>query len=114
MPILRSIAPEFPVSDLPKSLAYYVQKLGFRLVVTMPQGDYAIVERDEVAIHLFSAEQSSAPASIHVFTEGLDELHREFKISGARIKQDIVRKPWGKRDFRVLDDFGNEIKFTEI
>ena len=107
MPILRRIAPEFPVADLPKSIAYYSEKLGFRLDAMMPQGDYAIVERDEVSIHLFTTEQSREPASIHVFTEGLDELHREFKVSGARIKQDIVRKPWGKRDFRVLDDFGN-------
>jgi len=24
-----------------------------------------------------------------------------------------VRKPWGNRDFRVKDDSGNELKFTE-
>jgi len=25
----------------------------------------------------------------------------------------LGRKPWGNRDFRVRDDFGNELKFTE-
>jgi len=32
---------------------------------------------------------------------------------GTCLSQDIVRKPWGNRDFRVQDAFGNEIKFTE-
>ncbi|MGA8599207.1 MAG: VOC family protein [Bryobacteraceae bacterium] len=113
MPILRRIAPELPVFDLPKSLDYYEGKLGFRTVMAMPEGDYAIVERDGVAIHLFTAGQNNGPGSIHVFTEGLDELYNEFETAGAQIKQGIVRKPWGNRDFRVLDDFGNEIKFTE-
>jgi uncharacterized glyoxalase superfamily protein PhnB len=81
--------------------------------MAMPDGDYAIVERDDVAIHLFTGGQGNGPRSIHVFTDGLDELYSEFETAGAHIKQGIIRKPWGNRDFRVLDDFGNEIKFTE-
>ena len=114
MPNLSRIAPELPVTDVRESLDYYEAKLGFRTAMTMPDGDYAIVERDSVAIHLFqTASGGHAPVSIHVFTDGLDELHAELKGRGARLKQDIVRKPWGNRDFRVNDDFGNEIKFTE-
>lgn len=111
--MLHRIAPELPVFDLRKALEYYERKLGFRTVSAMPEGDYAIVERDGVAIHLFTASQGNGAASIHVFAEGLDELYREFETAGARIKQGIVQKPWGNRDFRVLDDFGNEMKFTE-
>jgi catechol 2,3-dioxygenase-like lactoylglutathione lyase family enzyme len=113
MPTLRRIAPELPVSDLSKSLDYYEGKLGFRTVMAMPQGDYAIIQRDGVAIHLFTAARGNGPGSIHVFAEGLDELYSEFEAAGVQIKQGILRKPWGNRDFRVLDDFGNEIKFTE-
>jgi len=32
---------------------------------------------------------------------------------GARIAQHVEGKPWGTRDFRVTDPFGNVIKFTE-
>lgn len=71
VPKLARIAPELPVFDLPRSVAYYANKLGFRVVMEMPDRRYAVVERDD------------------------------------------VRKPWGNRDFRVLDDSGNEIKFTE-
>jgi uncharacterized glyoxalase superfamily protein PhnB len=113
MPTLRRIAPELPVSDLLKSLDYYEAKLGFRTVMAMPSGDYAVIERDEIAIHLFTAGEGNGPAAIHIFAEGLDELYSEIETAGAQIKQGIVRQPWGNRDFRVLDDFGNEIKFTE-
>jgi uncharacterized glyoxalase superfamily protein PhnB len=112
MPCLLRIAPELPVADLKRSLEYYQAKLGFEKVLTMPDGAYAIVERDGVAIHLFQTDRHS-PQSIHIFTEGLDQLHRELLERGANLKQDVLWQPWGNRDFRVNDDFGNEIKFTE-
>ena len=111
---LSRIAPELPVADLNNSIEYYEQKLGFKVVAQMPAGDYAIVERDDVAIHLFKEEgRSSSPVGIHIFTGDLDELHAELQKRGARVSQGIIRKPWGNRDFRVHDDSGNEIKFTE-
>ena len=114
MPSLLRVAPELPVSDLPRSIAYYENQLGFRNVMTMPDRSYAIVERDGVAIHLFHTRDGKhSPHSIHVFADGLDQLHAELRDRGAHLLQDIVRKPWGNRDFRVHDDFGNEIKFTE-
>jgi hypothetical protein len=80
----------------------------------MPSGDYAIIERDEIAIHLFKdAGHSSSPVGVHIFAEDLDLLHAELEERGARVSQGIIRKPWGNRDFRVNDDSGNEIKFTE-
>ena len=71
MPTLARIAPEVPVSNLRLSMDYYEEKLGFEVAMEMPDGDYAIMERDDVAIHLFQA------------------------------------------DARVIDDSGNEIKFTD-
>ena len=78
-----------------------------------PDGEYAVVERDHVSIHLFRTRKGNAPGSIHIFTDGLDDLHKEFEKRGAKIHQQIGRKPWGNRDFRVMDDSGNELKFTE-
>ncbi len=111
---LSRITPELPVANLKASIVYYEQKLGFRVAMQMPGGDYAIVERDDVAIHLFQVDsRSSSPVGIHVFTKDLETLHAELRERGARVSQGIQRKPWGNRDFRVNDDSGNEIKFTE-
>jgi uncharacterized glyoxalase superfamily protein PhnB len=104
VPNLQRISPELPVVNIRRAIDYYETKLGFRAVMTMPAGDYAIVERDDVAIHLFQAGHGNAPVSMHIFTAGLDELHTELKTRGAQIIQDILRKPWGNRDFRIVDD----------
>ncbi len=111
---LLRIAPEFPATNLQKALEYYQDKLGFRLVMQTPDGEYAIVERDDVAIHLFQhRSETVSPMGIHIFTSDLEALHDEFHEKGAYLTQDILRKPWGNRDFRLRDEFGNEIKFTE-
>jgi uncharacterized glyoxalase superfamily protein PhnB len=111
MATLLRIAPEIPAADLRTALDYYEQKLGFRLAVETP--DYAIVERDGVAIHLFADRQSSSCAGLHIFTSALDELYAELERRGAHISQTIERKPWGNREFRVKDASGNDLKFTE-
>ena len=110
---LARIAPEIPVSDLSRSTEYYETKLGFRVAMQMPEGAYAVVERDDVAIHLFQDARAIGPVSIHVFTDGLDELYAELVGRGANMSQEITDKPWGCRDFRVVDDSGNILKFTE-
>ena len=111
---LSRIAPELPVFSLRESIEYYEQKLGFRLAMQMPGGDYAIVERDDVAIHLFQDDaRRCSPVGIHIFTRDLAALHAELEQRGASVSQGIIKKPWGNRDFRVNDTSGNEIKFTE-
>jgi len=111
---LSRIAPELPVSNMEAAIGYYRQQLGFEVVMQMPNRGYAIVERDDVAIHLFQDDtRPHSPIGIHIFTPDLEVLHAELAERGAHLSQPIQRKPWGNRDFRVRDDFGNEIKFTE-
>ena len=114
MATLARIAPELPSADLNKAVAYYKQKLGFEVALELPGNEYAIVERDGVAIHLFTVSGSKpSPVGVHIFTSDLDQLYAEFKRSGTIITQGIEQRPWGNRDFRVRDEFGNELKFTE-
>jgi len=111
---LTRVAPEIPVNDLERGIEYYEAKLGFRVEMRMPQGDYAIVERDDVSLHLFEDNsKSQSPVSLHIFAKGLEDLYAELEKRGARMSQAIAQKPWGTRDFRVMDPSGNEIKFTE-
>jgi uncharacterized glyoxalase superfamily protein PhnB len=111
---LLRIAPELPAANLKSALAFYEHKLGFRVAMQMPGSDYAVVERDGIAIHLFQdAVRKHSPVGVHLFTSELEGLRDDLLERGARLSQDIVRKPWGNRDFRLRDDFGNELKFTE-
>jgi uncharacterized glyoxalase superfamily protein PhnB len=109
---LSRIAPEVPVADLEEAIEYYCQKLGFELAVEL--SGYAIVERDGIAIHLFQTDaEPQTLVGVHIFTDELTELYAELQNRGAVICQDITKKPWGNRDFRVNDCAGNTLKFTE-
>jgi uncharacterized glyoxalase superfamily protein PhnB len=101
-----------PATDLALALEHYEKRMGFR--VAMRMADYAIVERDDAAIHLFEDRaRKHSSVGIHIFTEDLDVLYAELSQNGALVTQGIEKKPWGNREFRVKDEFGNEIKFTE-
>lgn len=113
MPTLARVAPELPASDLEKAVTYYERKLGFEVAMRIPENAYAIVQRDGVAIHLFTDGAGRSAVGVHIFTPDLDQLFAELRRTGAEITQPIERKPWGNRDFRVRDEFGNELKFTE-
>ena len=81
MPKLSRIAPEIPVSNLPGSIEYYEQKLGFRVAMRTPSGDYAIVERGDIAIHLFQDDAGNhSPVGIHIFTPDLEALHADIIV----------------------------------
>jgi len=115
MNTLCGIAPELPASDLQASCEYYERQLGFKIVMTLPDRAYAIVERDAVAIHLFSDEtRQHTPVGAHIFTHDLDVVYGQMRDRGAVFSQHITLKPWGNREFRLADPFGNELKFTEL
>ncbi|HWE87679.1 MAG TPA: VOC family protein [Terracidiphilus sp.] len=110
---LSRIAPELPAADLSAAIAFY-ERLGFEVASRMPAHDYAIVERDGIAIHLFEEKmRCDAQNGVHIFTHDLAGLFEEFAARGVLFAQTIERKPWGNREFRIRDDFGNELKFTE-
>ncbi|HEX5182446.1 MAG TPA: VOC family protein [Allosphingosinicella sp.] len=105
------MAPEIPVASVDEAALWYAETLGFRTTMKMPGGDYAIVERDGAALHLFRGE--AAAVSLHIFVGGIEALAEELEARGAPIAQPLTRKPWGARDFRLFDPSGNELKFTE-
>ena len=100
---LSRIAPELPVSNLQASLTYYEQKLGFRVAMELPEQDYAIVERDDIAVHLFQADtQDHIRVGIHIFTNDLDELHNELLQRGASVTHlSELGNRCGNRDFNA-------------
>lgn len=113
MPKLARIAPELPAANIEQAVNYYERKLGFEVASLMPEIEYAIVERDGVAIHLFADHAARSAIGVHIFTRDLEQLFLELEDNGAAITQPIEQKPWGNREFRVRDEFGNELKFTE-
>ncbi|MBV8071554.1 MAG: VOC family protein [Acidobacteriaceae bacterium] len=118
--MIRQIAPQFFTRDIPATLAYYRDKLGFECLGTWQDPPvYAIVARDHHAIHFRCAE---APASIpekyaeelldaYVFVEDADALYAEYAARGVEFTRGLANMPWRSREFVVRDCDGRLLAF---
>jgi hypothetical protein len=111
---LLSAAPVLPAQDIDETVSFFEQNLGFR--VRRQEDSYGIVVRDAVEVHFWQcsdrniAENSSCRLSVI----GIDELYTE--ADGRKIvhlKAHLETKPWGLREFAVVDINGNLIWFAE-
>ena len=97
--MIRQIAPQFFTTDLPATLAYYKDKLGFDCVGTWEDPPvYAIVARDEHRIH-FRCAEPPAPnpdkyadelLDAYLFIEDADALYAEYVAPRRRVHA----SPW--------------------
>ena len=99
-----SAVPILNVRNVPDSIAYYVEKLGFRKEWdwgTPPT--FACVHRDEVRIFLCQDGQGGPGTWISVFIHDVDALYEDYSRSGAIIRQVPTNFPWGLREMNVED-----------
>lgn len=111
VPILR-------IFDEAKAREFYVGFLGFavewehRFEEGMPL--YAQISRDEVVLHLSEHHGDASPgASVRIETDVLDDYHRQLLAANYKYaRPGIERMPWGTREMRVTDPFGNRLTFV--
>jgi uncharacterized glyoxalase superfamily protein PhnB len=69
-----------------------------------------------VAIHLQAASETKRQpghGAINVFVTGVDALYQELKSRGARTMEEPADRPYGMRDFDIVDLDGNQLCFGE-
>ena len=111
---LRS-SPIYPVADIDGSIAWYQRIFGFE--PTLVNDVYAILQRDDVRIHLLKKGAGDlvipGPVQAQFWIDGeLDELFEKVKSQRVRIVQAPQDQPWGHRDFMVEDPDGNFVWVT--
>ena len=118
--MIRQIAPQFFTTNMPATLTYYRDKLGFECLGTWQDPpDYAIVARDQQRIHFRYAE-SPAPnpdkyadelLDAYLFIEDADALYAEYAARGVEFTRDLGNTPWHSREFVVKDCDGRLLAF---
>jgi uncharacterized glyoxalase superfamily protein PhnB len=118
--MIRQIAPQFFTTDIPRTLAYYQGKLGFECLGTWQDPPvYAIVARDQRAIHFRCAEPPTANPDkyadelldAYLFVEDVDALYAEYAATGVEFTREIANTPWRSREFVVKDCDGRLLAF---
>jgi catechol 2,3-dioxygenase-like lactoylglutathione lyase family enzyme len=110
--LLQKALPELPFDDVPAAIAYYRDALGF--TINYQQDDLGVIYRDDVTVLLIARTEShKGIGSFEVYVEDADALHAELSAKRARVQGEPVSRPWGLRDFAVLDLEGNRITFAQ-
>src|SRR5690349_15640865 len=99
---ITSLAPQFLVDDLAKSVAWYRERLGFEPDFVY-ESFYASVSRDGFSIHLKCAPKTAADRTHRKQNEHLDAyigvqeietLFDELTAKGANIIRSLEERPW--------------------
>ena len=118
--MIRQIAPQFFTTDLPATLAYYRDKLGFDCLGTWNDPPvYAIVARDEHRIHFRRADQPTRNPDkyadelldAYLFVEDADALYAEYVARGVEFTRALGDTAWNSREFVVKDCDGRLLAF---
>ena len=105
-----------PVVNVPNSLNFYENQLGFTCNFKWNDPvDYAVVKRGEVSIHLTKIDseekRNSHRTSIYIFVHDVDVVYQEFIENKVTIHTEIGNREYGMREFDVKDPDGYIIGF---
>ena len=109
IPVLASL-------NIDKTVTFYKEKLGFNKIGWKDK-NYAVIGRDKVEIHFWKCNNKIHPenTSCYIQVEDVDELYEEMKIAGVvHPNGPLQNQPWGMREFAILDEDGNMIKFGQF
>jgi catechol 2,3-dioxygenase-like lactoylglutathione lyase family enzyme len=119
-PSLVNISPLIPAGDdIEKAIAFYEQQLGFTVV--HQEGNpikMAIVKRDSAEIFLLKNDDKhlAEGTSLRIQVKGIEQLYKEFQAKNPEIihlNGQLETKPWGMKEFVVLDPAGVCLTFCE-
>jgi uncharacterized glyoxalase superfamily protein PhnB len=118
--MIRRIAPQFFTTNIPATLAFYKDKLGFECQSTWQDPPvYAIVTRDQQAIHFRCAapptpnpeKDKDELLDAYLSVDDTDALYTEFAAQGVEFTRQLANTPWNCREFVVKDCDGRLLAF---
>jgi catechol 2,3-dioxygenase-like lactoylglutathione lyase family enzyme len=110
--MFKAIHPILGVRDLERAIAFYVDRLGFKLAFS-DGGNYAGLRRDQVEVHMqFQYEHEMSTTRLRFLIEDPDALFEEYESQNVfHDRTHLASTPWGTREFAFYDLDGNGLTF---
>jgi catechol 2,3-dioxygenase-like lactoylglutathione lyase family enzyme len=117
-PKFKAVNPVLPTQDVAAAIAFYVQKIGFKLLGQDSASDprYAVVGRDDVELHLQWHDPAEWAAverpMLRFLVSAIEALFAEYQRAGVFHEHTALRStPWGTQEFAFFDLDRNGLTF---
>jgi catechol 2,3-dioxygenase-like lactoylglutathione lyase family enzyme len=105
--------PVLPALNMKETLAFYEHHLGFKQ--RHIEKEFGIITKDDLEIHFWLCDERKICESsgCRILVKGIDELYGSLEQSIIHPNAKLESKPWGAKEFGMLDNSGNLITFAE-
>lgn len=114
--MLTAINPKLPMRNKKVTREFYLNKLGFEQI-----GDYdgyLILRKDKIEIHFFEFKELNPKTNygqVYIRTDNIEDFYQMLLDKKTNIHPNgpLEAKPWGQKEFSVLDPDTNLLTFGE-
>ncbi len=116
--MLTDINPKLPMRDKSATRGFYINTLGFQEFGNTDYDDYLMVQKDSVQIHFFAFKELDPKENygqVYIRTDDIEKLYQTLLDKKAKIHPagHLKTKPWGQKEFSMLDPDNNLLTFGE-
>jgi len=97
---------------------FYLNKLGFKEYGKADYDGYLMIEKDDIQIHFFEfkdLDPNENYGQVYIRTNDIGQLYQSLLDNKIRIHPNgpLQLKPWGQKEFSLLDPDKNLLTFGE-
>lgn len=116
--MLTEINPKLPMRNKEVTEDYYVNKLGFKIWGNNEFDGYLMIYKDNVQIHFFEfkgLDPTKNYGQVYIRTNNIEQLYQTLldKLVPIHPNGHLETKPWGQREFSLLDTDNNLLTFGQ-
>lgn len=116
--MLTQIHPKLPMRDKNKTKTFYMEGLGFKPIGQTDYDGYLMLKMDQIELHFFEftgLNPKKNYGQVYIRTTDIDTLYQFFLDRKVAIHPNgkLETKPWGQREFSILDPDTNLLTFGQ-
>ncbi|MDH7447441.1 bleomycin resistance protein [Aquimarina sp. 2201CG14-23] len=116
--MLTDINPKLPMRDKKVTREFYSNQLGFKEFGGVDYDGYLMMQCDQIQIHFFEFKELDPKENygqVYIRTDNIDKLYKLLLEKQTNIHPNgpLEIKPWGQKEFSVLDPDNNLLTFGQ-
>jgi catechol 2,3-dioxygenase-like lactoylglutathione lyase family enzyme len=106
--LFRAVVPQLAVADVARAQRWYQQVLDLRAGFLHER--FAALSGPAGELYLCQGERAAQPSTCCARVDDADAAHAIARERGARIIEPLGARPWGTREFTLVDPDGNRFR----